>query len=316
MELARWTGKRILGEAGYDPFWRIRGRLAGAGLRFVNLESQLSEQGGEVVRAWNPLVFTGPPAGAEVLRRAGVEVVSTANNHAWDYGKGAMEETIANLDRVGVAHVGTSREPGGEPRAVVVERLGVRVGFLAFTAIWNQGALAVHPARAHVAEATTSSIDEAVRALVARGVADVVVVSIHGGEEYAAKTSVGFRRLLHAAARAGAHVVVGHHAHVFHGVSFVGATPVFEGLGNFVMQMHRDHPETELGLLARVTVEPGGVSRVEACPHRIVLAEPEPVGEAQLAVARQRLIATSPTPLSITTTDDGCFRVQLLRDGQ
>ncbi len=309
VELARATGRRILREVGYDPFWRLRDRLGAAGLRFVNLESQLSEQRGEVVRPWNPLVFTGPPAGAEVLSRAGIDVVSTANNHAWDYGEGAMRETLSHLDRVGVAHVGTSAADGEQGRPVIVERGGVRVGFLAFTAIWNQGPLSKHPARAHVAEATSASIGAATRALVESGAADLIVVSVHGGEEYGARATPAFRALLAGAAEAGAHVVVGHHAHVFHGVSFVGRTPVFEGLGNLVMQMHREHPATELGLLARVTAGRGGVIRVEACPHRLILAEPAPLDAAQLALARRRLVATSPAPLQLTPTEDGCWQV-------
>ncbi|MCC6646525.1 MAG: CapA family protein [Polyangiaceae bacterium] len=313
VELARATGKRILADPSYDPLRRIRGRLDQADVSFVNLESQLSEQGGEVVRSWSSLVFTGPPGGADVLARAGIDVVSTANNHAWDYGERALRETLDNLDRVGVAHVGTSREAGDQARPVVVERAGVKIGFLAFTAIWNQGPLSTHPARRHVAEATRDAVEAGTRALVASGAADVVVVSVHGGEEYGASTTPSLRALLHAAARAGAHVVVGHHAHVFHGVSFVGDTPVFEGLGNLVMQMHREHPATELGLLARVTVGRGGASRVEACPHRVVLAEPEPVTGAALAMARRRLTMTSPAPLALEETPDGCFRLEPAR---
>ena len=102
--MGRSCGKRLLSKPDYDPFLGVARLWADADLRFVNLESGLSEQHGETQSPLHGLVFTGPPAGAEALLRARVDVVSTANNHAWDYARRGFFETLENLDRVGVAH--------------------------------------------------------------------------------------------------------------------------------------------------------------------------------------------------------------------
>lgn len=289
VELARDTGRRLLREPSYDPFARVQALLRAGDARFVNLESQLSDQKGEVMSKANPLVFTGPPGGADALARARIDVVSTANNHAWDYGKRAMEETLANLDRVGVAHVGTSAEPGVEPKPVVVVRGGFRLGFLAFTGIWNQGPLEKHEARAFVAGASRDAIASAVKKLAASGTTDAIAVSLHAGEEYQDRPLAGVQEMARAAIEAGAHAVIGHHAHVMQGVELVQGRPIFYGLGNFVMRMHRDHRWTELGLVARIRFRADGPPEAWVCPVRIDGAEPEPLTASPSRAALERL---------------------------
>ena len=147
VELARATGQRLLHDPAYDPFATLRRELASADVRFVNLEGPLSDQGGETMSRRNPLVFTGPPSGADALARAGVTVVSTANNHAWDYGRPALLETIASLDRVHVAHAGTGPDPTSAYAPAIVEAKGWRVALLAVMDVFNFGPLIDHPAR-------------------------------------------------------------------------------------------------------------------------------------------------------------------------
>ena len=54
VNLARGAGRRILEDPRYDPFREIAPLLASADLRFLNLESQLSDQGGELQSPDNP----------------------------------------------------------------------------------------------------------------------------------------------------------------------------------------------------------------------------------------------------------------------
>jgi poly-gamma-glutamate synthesis protein (capsule biosynthesis protein) len=312
VELARATGQNILRDPSYDPFRRVATWLAAADVRFANLESQLSDQRGRTISPDNPLVFTGPPNGADVLARAGFTVVSTANNHAWDYGEKAMIETLDNLDRVGVAHAGTSRTPGGATTPAIVEAGGMRVAFLAFTAIWNQGALSQHVARDRVAGAERASMIAAVQA--ARRDANVVLVSIHGGEEYSDTPLAGARELYRAVIDAGADGVLGHHAHVMQGLEIYRGKPLIYGLGNLVMHMHSDHAWTGFGVLARMTFEDGRTPSTAVCPYRIDDAEPVPLESARLVtMALEHLRSISrPARVSFGEPDAGCFPVSTL----
>jgi poly-gamma-glutamate synthesis protein (capsule biosynthesis protein) len=273
VELARATGRRLLRDPSYDPFSTLRSFLSRADVRFVNLEGPLSEQNGETMSPRNSLIFTGPPSGADALARASISVVSTANNHAWDYGRDGLLQTLANLDRVGIAHAGSGATHDAAAAPAFVESRGWRVAFVAVTDVFNFGPLAAHKARDYVASADPAAVARSIASAREHG-ADVVVVSHHGGDEYADQPMARARELLHGYIDAGADIVVGHHPHVVQGVEWYAGKPIFYSLGNVLMQMHSLHPWTGFGFFARVTFRhdtdaPRAV-QVEACPHRIL----------------------------------------------
>jgi poly-gamma-glutamate synthesis protein (capsule biosynthesis protein) len=214
-------------------------------------------------------VFTGPPAGADALARAGFQIVSTANNHAWDYGKKALFETMDNLDRAGVRYVGTGRSRPEAYKPVFIEHGGVRLAILAVTDIWNQGSLWKHPAVEYVAGADFATLPVAVRALRADPTVDFIAVSYHGLAEYIDEPMQRTREILHAVMDAGADMVIGHHPHVVQGVEWKRGKPILYSLGNLLMRMNSKQPWTEFGYMARVRLVPGEAPSVEACPFRM-----------------------------------------------
>jgi hypothetical protein len=93
----RLVGQEILKDPTFNPFTSSAALLESADIRFVNMESQLSDQKGETQSPTQKLVFTGPPGGADALARGHIDIVSAANNHMWDYGRNAFFETLDNL---------------------------------------------------------------------------------------------------------------------------------------------------------------------------------------------------------------------------
>jgi poly-gamma-glutamate capsule biosynthesis protein CapA/YwtB (metallophosphatase superfamily) len=318
--LGRLVGQEVLKNPAFDPFESAAKVLSRADIRFVNLESQLSDQKGETQSPTQKLVFTGPPGGADALARARIDIVSAANNHMWDYGKSAFFETLDNLERAGVKYAGAGRTRERAYAPEIVDAGGFRVAFLAFTDIWNQGSLEHHPAKDHVAAARKEAVVAGVKAARARADVDVVVVSYHGGEEY---VSVPLQRAIdlhHAAIEAGADAVIGHHPHVAQGIEIYRGKPVFYSLGNFVMRTHGAHGATEIGFLARVSFSRGAAPEAWICPFRIagIVPRPIPLIEDQRAdlyerVFRQRLRVVQGSivsPAAIGPTgEDGCAKV-------
>ncbi|HEX3851190.1 MAG TPA: CapA family protein, partial [Polyangiaceae bacterium] len=225
VNFGRVCGQRLLADASYDPLRGVAPIWASADLRFVNLESALSEQHGETQSPHHGLVFTGPPVGADALARAGIGIVSTANNHAWDYASRGLLETLQNLDRAGVAHVGTGADEADAYRPAILHINGLSVAFFAVTQIWNLGVFREEEARHHVAWADFSRLREAL--LKARAESDFVVVSYHGGEEYTDVPLPKTRAFVSEVMSLGVDVVIGHHPHVPQGVAWYGARPVF-----------------------------------------------------------------------------------------
>ncbi len=310
IDLSRTTGQRILTNPELDPFVGIRSWLTSADLRFANLESQLCELGGKTVSEHNRLIFAGPPTGAEVVRRGGFDILSTANNHAWDFGLRCLDETIRNLQRVGIRHVGTDAAGKDPLRPVEIERHGQRFAFFAVTGIFNHGPLGSHEAKSYVAGADMGALGRRIAKI--RDRVDQVVVSVHVGEEYMHVPIEATRYVLIGAVEAGADVVLGHHTHTPQRVEFHKGKPVVMSLGNFVFHQHRDHPWTGWSYLARVTFLVDGNREVEICPYHIFDASPRTLTERQEAAFFQHWDRISTAPGARRRGErsaDGCVRL-------
>ncbi|MGC4090572.1 MAG: CapA family protein [Polyangiaceae bacterium] len=288
VSLAREVGQRLLRDTEFDPLAGVARVFRSADVRFVNLESQLSFQNGETQSPTHRLVFTGPPEGAQALARAGVTLVSTANNHAWDYGRGALFETLDNLEHAGVRSVGSGRDLEQAWRAVSLEVKGLRVAFLAVTSVWNQGPIELHEGREHVAWANIEALRTALAAL--REGHDLVVLSYHGGAEYQDAPADSSKRFVQAAFDAGVDIVLGHHPHVIQGVGFQRDRAVFYSLGNLVFGPRPEHPWTRYGMLAKITIEPSGARIYALCPYRIEGFTPVLLDAAADAGPRSRFL--------------------------
>jgi poly-gamma-glutamate capsule biosynthesis protein CapA/YwtB (metallophosphatase superfamily) len=266
INLGRVVGRRILAGRIDEPFEQVRGEVSRAGIAFANLESQLSDQNGRTEGASN-YVFTGPPQGADALARAGFDVVSTANNHAWDYGERGMRETLENLRRVGIAPAGTGATLEEAYRPAVLERDGWRVAFIAVTGIFNTP-FERSPAREHVAWADLARVAPAI-AEARRAGADLVFVSYHGGVEYQPRPTKRTRDFARACIDAGADALIGHHPHVTQGIEWYRGRPIFYSLGNFLFKQF--DPWTDRGMAVRMTARDGDGLEVEYLPVAVGL---------------------------------------------
>jgi poly-gamma-glutamate synthesis protein (capsule biosynthesis protein) len=316
--LGRWVGKRILGDPQYDPFAHIAPLLQSADLVLGNLESQLSDQGGQTVHPANYLVFTGPPAGAGLLAAAGFDYVSVANNHTWDYGQKAFFETLDHLEQAKVAYSGGGRLPADRFAPAIVEHGDWSVAIFAVTHIWNQPPYNEHPGRHHVAWATHAAFAKPLEQ--ARVEHDVVLMNYHGGGEYMSQPIPRTVRFFDQTLDSGVDAVLGHHPHVPQGIRFTNGRPGLYSLGNFVFEPFFSH-WTYTGLVARLTFErdvPGMPAQVQLCPvaigdddrPRLFGALKASTRERRLAALRRRLRETSTGPITIGEPGEhGCMTV-------
>ncbi|HVY30005.1 MAG TPA: CapA family protein [Polyangiaceae bacterium] len=321
VNFGRECGQAILKDPTYDPFAGLGPAWSDADARFVNLESQLSDQHGVTQSPEHRLIFTGPPGGAEVLAQAHISLVSTANNHAWDYGKSALFETLANLERAQVLHAGTGRDRAQAYQPAIVHVKGRSLALFAVTQVWNQPPFDAHEGRDFVAWADLAELGPRIER--ARRENDFVLVSYHGGEEYISAPIDRTRAFVNAVMALGVDAVIGHHPHVLQGVGWVEDRPVLYSLGNFVFAGHDDRPWTKLSYFARLTLKKGEPTQLEACPFAIDGHRPRslsrPVDALDVERFRLHLIGTSTsTGGSRVAPPDalGCLRVTALRGAQ
>jgi poly-gamma-glutamate capsule biosynthesis protein CapA/YwtB (metallophosphatase superfamily) len=311
VNFGREAGQAILADPKYDPFRKLGSIFADADVRFVNLESQLSDQKGETQSPHNRLIFTGPPGGADTLAQAGVQIASTANNHAWDYGRKALLETIDNLKRAGVKPVGTGHDLNAAYAPARLEVRGRKIAVFAVTQIWNDPPFEEHEGRKYVAWASPKRLIPLLER--ARRTNDIVLLSYHGGAEYqdapAPPTRRFFREIMR---RKLVDAIIGHHPHVPQGVGWFDGRPAFYSLGNFVFAGHDWAPRTKLGYVARLSFRKGEPLRAEACPFALDGHVPSPIlpSDARSADARAHLmnISQSTGGSEVSLPDArGCF---------
>jgi poly-gamma-glutamate synthesis protein (capsule biosynthesis protein) len=170
----------------------------------------------------------GHVAYAEFLRMAGFTVLNLANNHAWQYGRKVFGETVRALREVGIKVVGI---PDDYAPGQYLKVAGQTVAFLGISDRPRQGFREVPD---------YNEFDEAdilVRIRDARGVADLVCVSVHWGHEFIEAPSQSERRFARAMIDAGADVVVGHHPHVLREIECYRGGVIAYSLGNFIGDM-------------------------------------------------------------------------------
>lgn len=211
-------------------------------------------------------VFGATPAHVALLRAAGFDAMTVANNHWFDQRFEGVEQTPALLREQQIAPLGEAVRSAPWIRVTSVERAGLRVGFVAFTSVLNKPLVAGRPMVPFV---EVDAIERRVAAVVrdASRAHDVVVALAHWGEEYAEAPSPAQVRAARALVDAGASLVVGHHPHVLQRVERYRGAVIAYSLGNFLF----DNPalsQRETGVL-RVRARRGCLERAGFYPAMI-----------------------------------------------
>jgi poly-gamma-glutamate capsule biosynthesis protein CapA/YwtB (metallophosphatase superfamily) len=265
--LARYVGRlaRQKGDSGW-PLRELAPLLSSADIAFVNLESPFSDRGRPVEKG---MVFKAEPEMIEALLAAGIDAVSTANNHTRDFGAHGVEFTLDWLAKHGIAAVGTGATSEIAHQGVVLERHGVRFGFLGYTYDQANGNHTDRDDRVSM-----MNVDEMTRDIKnIRERADVAIVSMHAGVEYRGTPNAEQRKFAHAAIDAGAKVVVGHHPHVTQQLENYSNGLIFYSLGNLVFdQMQRK--DTQVGWIADVRFAGERIAGYGVIPVDIVRTSP------------------------------------------
>jgi poly-gamma-glutamate capsule biosynthesis protein CapA/YwtB (metallophosphatase superfamily) len=268
---------RLVGDglaAADDPaeLWSpaLRDMLGKCDAVVCNLECCISARGRRTraIRG-KPFFFRAPPRAVRALEAAGVSAAALANNHALDFGPEALLDTLEHLREAEIAAVGAGPDERGARSGQIVRAGGLRLGVLA---------LSDHPAE-YAATADSPGIayaplskavpDWAALELARlREEADVVVAFPHWGPNMTVRPSPPQRRCASDFLDAGADIVVGHSAHVFHGVERHGGGLALYDLGGAVDDYAVDRQlRNDLGVLA--LWRPGAAPEVELVGLRL-----------------------------------------------
>ena len=262
----------------------VRPLLGDSDLTVVNLETPLRshpwfDPTGARPRSWHPtkdFVFASSPRVVPALMQAGVDVVSLGNNHVFDGLDHGLRSTLRSLDLAGLPHFGAGRTPAEAWRPAFLQRAGQRVAFLGCTTITGSEHVIDYvaaPDKGGAARCTKDRLQRAVTA--ARRRADLVVVMIHGGDEYQAAPTSVVAALSATASAAGARIVVDGHPHVVGGVRMDRGALIADTMGNLLFD--QTVWPTFLSYLLRADVRRGRVVSATTDPLLIRGYLPRPV---------------------------------------
>ncbi len=220
---------RDVAELHDDPAWPFRRNLfltATADIAFANLESLFKENP-------NPhpshLSFQLKEEQLSALLVAGFDVLSLANNHTSNVGSSGVAFSVDLLREAGIEPCGAGHNLAEAHEPALIRRDDLTIAFLAFAGASSLTAGANSPGH------SAWGIDLLRRDIAAvRDKADLVVVSLHLGSEYAPQPNSLQISFAHAAIDAGADIVAGHHPHVLEPIELYNGGLICYSLGNYV----------------------------------------------------------------------------------
>lgn len=218
------------------PFRNVQGFLANADITFGNLENAVINNCPRQYKG--SFSFCTTPKIAKGLQVSGVDVVTLANNHSYNFGIDGFEETKKNLSDLGIKSVGWKD-------LETLEKNGTTFGFLGFDYVTSQKNI----------ESDLNLIKESDSQV------DVLIVSPHWGEEYKAIANRFQVTVAQKMVENGADLIIGHHSHWVQNSEEIdppngeaGGVPVYYSLGNFIFdQMWSE--ETKRGLVLKITYD-------------------------------------------------------------
>ncbi|HOJ64157.1 MAG TPA: CapA family protein [Spirochaetota bacterium] len=183
---------------------------------------------------------------ATSIKLAGIELLSTANNHSFDQGYEGVATTIEALKRENVLFNGTSIN-SEEPKPLIFLCNGVTIGYFAATfslnglsykEIKNNPSVNYYSDSQKDIESLCKIVEEYCRLV------DVMIVSYHGGIEYQSTPSLYYEKIYKKIADSGAMVVLSHHPHVLQKIEYYRTKDgrdalIAYSLGNFISAQAR-----------------------------------------------------------------------------
>ncbi|MGE5418206.1 MAG: CapA family protein [Acidobacteriota bacterium] len=269
--LGRGVGTFIKKHSHDYPFKAVSKVLQTGDIVIANLECPATNKGYPVVK---PITFNSDPRSLMAIKKAGITMVSMANNHVLDYGRTGLLETMKHLHQSGISFFGAGRNAREAHTPLIVNKNGIKIAFLSYSAFPYEGISYDH-ARANIAQGCKKAIiSQDIQAV--RNKVDLVIVCFHWGREFRTTPTALQRVLARATIDAGADLIIGHHPHVLQPPSYYRGKLILYSLGNFVFD--QTEPKQSESVIFICDLTPAGIRNIRFIPVKISNCQPRIVG--------------------------------------
>ncbi len=229
----------------HKPWGEVLELFKDSDYRIINLE-------GPVTDAIEPIHKTGPhlrlsPEVIGLIKFAGVDMVTMANNHINDYGDQGVMNTIDNCRNIGIETAGAGSNLKNARCIKYIAENNAKIAIINIAENeWN-GAT-----DDHAGSNPMDIIDNVMSIQEARMKADFVVLIIHGGHELNTYPSPRMVKQYRFYAKQGASAIISHHSHCISGYEVFEGVPIFFGLGNLIMPIKPGDKSWTTGMLVQL----------------------------------------------------------------
>ena len=256
---------------GYDfapMIQHIKHKLLEPDILLANQESLL---GGSEIGVSTYPSFNSPQEVGDAFIDAGVDIFSTANNHTLDRGVQAIENAIQYYNQKEIPYVGHFQDKEDQNTLRILEKNGISFAFLSYT--YGTNGIPVPEGKEYLVNIIEfdKMKEEVTRA---KAAADIVVMSIHWGNEYERYPTDEQKLLAIDLANIGVDVIIGHHPHVLQPFDWIYTSDgrkafVVYSLGNFISGQKDNYKD--IGGIATIRV----TKTVNKDGSKIELSNPE-----------------------------------------
>lgn len=233
--LGRLVNDRLKDESFSYPWGDTLDIFNAADVRFCNLECAISNKGEPWMR--KVFHFRSDAKNVAVLKEAGIDCVSLANNHALDYGYDALLEMMEILKTEKIHYAGAGINVEMAMRPAIFEVKGVKIGFLAITDnedVWEatKDIPGIYYLPIELEGRRYAALIEIVKRT--KACCDILIVSAHWGSNWGDRPEPGHIPFAHSLVESGADIIFGHSCHVCRGVEIYKNRPIIYGAGDFI----------------------------------------------------------------------------------
>ena len=211
----------------------LLGYMRDADIFMINNEFCYSDRGAPT--AGKKYAFRSKPSNVEILNDMGADIVSLANNHAYDWGPDALSDTVDVLNGAKIPFVGAGKDIYEAMRPAYFKINGITISFVSATQIERLG-------NPDTKEATETSpgvlrtLDPTKACKViseAKSNSDFCVMYVHWGSENTDLVEASQRDLAKKYVEAGVDLIIGDHSHCLQGIDYIDEVPVFYSMSNY-----------------------------------------------------------------------------------
>lgn len=214
-------------------FLKVKPYLESADLAIANQETMI---GGTELGLSSYPMFNSPFEIGDALKEAGIDLVTLANNHTLDRGEKAIDNALHHWDSIDIPYTGSFKSEEDRATIRTIQKNDITFSFLSYS--YGTNGMLVPEDKPYLINLIDLPLIKQDVAK-AKGFSDVVVVSMHWGNEYEAFPSTEQMDLAEDLSEMGVDIIIGHHPHVLQPMDWIdrsdgSKTFVLYSLGNFL----------------------------------------------------------------------------------